>query len=350
MGTRPDKNKNDPYGIDELTNALQDMVTDVAHAVSEGAQAVRHTMRRTGEEEKRQKQLRKQQKSAANTARGLGIAAFVCGLSGFVALFDGTFGDALSVFIITAGLALASHFCKRKAMRLQRVLCYRMAVIGHGSCSVSELAAATGCAPETVHKEVLRLLQNGDLEGMRLSADGARLFENQAAYSAYQERCAQAQQSEAETQPTRPEQAVNDMPDTLGRCRAFVQQLTQARASITDASVGEQVELLTRQAAQIAEWLEQHPAEEPKVKRFADYYMPTVLKLLNTYNAVSRQAGESAVAENIQTEICGILYTVNQAFHTLQDGLLQDTALDVSAEIAALETVLTQDGLTPPEF
>ena len=82
------------------------------------------------------------------------------------------------------------------------------------------------------------------------------------------------------------------------------------------------------------------------MRRFAAYYLPTTLKLLHTYNEVDAQADQSAVAADIQRNIVGILHTINQAFSTLQDGLLQDTALDVSAEISALETVLAQDGLS----
>lgn len=62
------------------------------------------------------------------------------------------------------------------------------------------------------------------------------------------------------------------------------------------------------------------------------------------------QADSSAVAAEIQTDICGILYTINTAFQSLQDNLLKDTAMDVSAEISALETVLAQEGLTKDEL
>ena len=62
------------------------------------------------------------------------------------------------------------------------------------------------------------------------------------------------------------------------------------------------------------------------------------------------QADSSAVAAEIQPDICGILYTINPAFQSLQDNLLKDTAMDVSAEISALETVLAQEGLTKDEL
>ena len=56
----------------------------------------------------------------------------------------------------------------------------------------------------------------------------------------------------------------------------------------------------------------------------------------STYNEVALHAGESSVASGIQQEIGGILDTIDRAFVTLHDGLLQDTALNVSAEILSL--------------
>ena len=98
---------------------------------------------------------------------------------------------------------------------------------------------------------------------------------------------------------------------------------------------------------QIIAWLEKHPGGESQIRRFVSYYMPTTLKLLRTYNEVDPQADSSAVAAEIQTDICGILYTINTAFQSLQDNLLKDTAMDVSAEISALETCLLYTSPSP---
>ena len=80
-----------------------------------------------------------------------------------------------------------------------------------------------------------------------------------------------------------------------------------------------------------------------KVRKFARYYMPTTLKLLRTYADVKDQQGEAA--GNIRQEIGGILTTLNTAFDNLRNDLLTDTALDISSEISAMQTMLAQDGL-----
>ena len=60
--------------------------------------------------------------------------------------------------------------------------------------------------------------------------------------------------------------------------------------------------------------------------------------------AVQGQQGENA--ETIRRDIAGILHTLNQAYSNLYDNLLSDVAMDVSSEIAALQGMLANDGLT----
>ena len=71
----------------------------------------------------------------------------------------------------------------------------------------------------------------------------------------------------------------------------------------------------------ICDWLEAHPESLPKARRFAEYYIPTTLKLLHTYNDVQGQQGENA--EAIRRDIAGILHTLNQAYDNLYDKLFE---------------------------
>ena len=55
-------------------------------------------------------------------------------------------------------------------------------------------------------------------------------------------------------------------------------------------------------------------------------------------------------AETIRRDIAGILHTLNQAYENLYNNLLSDVAMDISSEIAALQGMLANDGLTGREF
>ena len=115
-----------------------------------------------------------------------------------------------------------------------------------------------------------------------------------------------------------------------------------------DARAVEELQHMQKTTESICAWLEAHPESLPKARRFAEYYIPTTLKLLHTYNDVQSQQGENA--EAIRRDIAGILHTLNQAYSNLYDNLLSDVAMDVSSEIAALQGMLANDGLTGREF
>ena len=115
-----------------------------------------------------------------------------------------------------------------------------------------------------------------------------------------------------------------------------------------DAQGREELDHMQTTTTAICDWLEAHPESLPKARRFAEYYIPTTLKLLHTYNDVQGQQGENA--ETIRRDIAGILHTLNQAYDTLYDTLLSDVAMDVSSEIAALQGMLANDGLTGGNF
>ena len=115
------------------------------------------------------------------------------------------------------------------------------------------------------------------------------------------------------------------------------------RATAQDERAVEELQHMQKTTESICAWLEAHPESLPKARRFAEYYIPTTLKLLHTYNDVQSQQGENA--EAIRRDIAGILHTLNQAYDNLYDKLLSDVALDVSSESAALQGMLANDGL-----
>ena len=134
----------------------------------------------------------------------------------------------------------------------------------------------------------------------------------------------------------------------LETARRFAGVLEQEQQLMQDEQAREELEHMHRTTTAICDWLEAHPESLPKARRFAEYYIPTTLKLLHTYNDVQGQQGENA--ETIRRDIAGILHTLNQAYENLYNNLLSDVAMDISSEIAALQGMLANDGLTGREF
>ena len=161
-------------------------------------------------------------------------------------------------------------------------------------------------------------------------------------------RAAKEKAAAAAAQPQPEKVETGDAPLNLDTARRFAAVLEKEQQLMQDAQAREELAAMHKTTTAICDWLEAHPESQPKTRRFAEYYIPTTLKLLHTYNDVQGQQGENA--ETIRRDIAGILHTLNQAYENLYNNLLSDVAMDISSEIAALQGMLANDGLTGREF
>ena len=187
-----------------------------------------------------------------------------------------------------------------------------------------------------IHKGWLNAWLDDETETLYLTAEDYRAAKEKAAAAAVQPR---PQPEKAET---------GDVPLNLDTARRFAAVLEKEQQLMQDAQAREELAAMHKTTTAICDWLEAHPESQPKTRRFAEYYIPTTLKLLHTYNDVQGQQGENA--ETIRRDIAGILHTLNQAYENLYNNLLSDVAMDISSEIAALQGMLANDGLTGREF
>lgn len=110
--------------------------------------------------------------------------------------------------------------------------------------------------------------------------------------------------------------------------------------------ISEKLFRLEKAVGRIYEQIQKSPEKLPELRRFQEYYLPTTLKLVETYREFDAQP---IAGENITTakrEIEASLDTINLAFEKLFDSLFAETAMDVSADISVLHTLLAQEGLT----
>ena len=206
------------------------------------------------------------------------------------------------------------------------------------SVPLQRMAEAARRPVSYVKKDLDRMIRQGWLPDAFLDDDDDVFFISAAEYRALQRR--QEAAARAEAAPA----GANELAELMQQCTDFDFLLGEHIASMTDQpELRDSLLHMRVTTADIQNWVKAHPASAGKVRKFARYYMPTTLKLLRTYADVKDQQGQAA--GNIRQEIGGILATLNTAFDNLRNDLLTDTALDISSEISAMQTMLAQDGL-----
>lgn len=130
----------------------------------------------------------------------------------------------------------------------------------------------------------------------------------------------------------------------------LLRQLRQANDAIPDPVMTAKISRLEDVSARIFALAKKDPDKKNQLQKFMDYYLPTALKLLNTYAQLSAQDVQGTNITEAKQSIERSMDLLITAFENQLDKLFASDALDVSTDIAALEGMLNLDGLTGGDF
>jgi 5-bromo-4-chloroindolyl phosphate hydrolysis protein len=129
-----------------------------------------------------------------------------------------------------------------------------------------------------------------------------------------------------------------------------LREMERLKGSVRDADVSGKIGELISVTRKIFDALRDDPADLKQVKRFADYYLPTTLKLLNAYDRLGSvgEAGENIAGS--MRRITEILDMTLEGYRKQLDALFANQALDIETDIVVLESMLKREGLTGKDF
>lgn len=153
----------------------------------------------------------------------------------------------------------------------------------------------------------------------------------------------------AAPQPPRPAEPA-PAPAPEDQYAALQRQLRQVNDAIPDPVMTAKISRLEDVSARIFALAKKDPDKKAQLQKFMDYYLPTALKLLNTYAQLSAQDVQGSNITEAKQSIERSMDLLITAFENQLDKLFASDALDVSTDIAALEGMLNLDGLTGGDF
>lgn len=126
--------------------------------------------------------------------------------------------------------------------------------------------------------------------------------------------------------------------------KEYLKKLRAADDAIPDETLSADITRMEKAAADIFRFIGEHPEKAPEIRKFMNYYLPTTLKLLNSYQRLSSQSVKGETISSTLFNIAGMMHTVADAFEKQLDSLFADEAMDISADITVFETLLKQEG------
>lgn len=131
---------------------------------------------------------------------------------------------------------------------------------------------------------------------------------------------------------------------------SYVEQIRKCNDAIPGEIISAKIDHMEVLLNRIFDRVEQKPEYVGDIRKLMEYYLPTTVKLLETYAEMDAQPVGGENIRSTKKEIEDSLDTINVAFEKLLDSLFQDEAWDVSSDISVLKTMLAQEGLGEDGF
>lgn len=282
-----------------------------------------------------QQKAKKRRQSLINWCTVLGGLFLFAGVTELPdSIYYGLWNDLFSnlFMVVGGGGALVLGLFLRRVSRLERQL---DKVVGdRDNIPLNELFAAAGI-PEKEGRKVLESAIDHGYFGADAYIDnrtGFLVVRGDAPIPA----------------PPAQESAPQPDPDPAGESQyqRLLRQLHEAGAALADPMLRDKAARLETVSARIFALAEADPGKEDQLRKFVNYYLPTALKLLHTYAQLDGQGVDGENITKTKQSIERSLDLLVTAFENQLDKLFQSDALDVSADIAALEGMLNLDGLS----
>ena len=268
------------------------------------------------------------------------IAGWIVGVFGalvtLASLGDGLWSVLSALALVLGGGALI--WSGRKAKKKEAAFKRCFTVSGDkGIVKLSGLARTLGISEEELEKQLLEMIDRG-YYGEKAYIDHARGLlviepsEMRDVYKAEDEARAGRKAAEAASARTEYEK--------------IIEEIRQADEEIADEAMSEKIRTMQELTAAIFQEVEANPEKKPQIQRFMNYYLPTTLKLLDSYARIEQQGVSGENMAKSKAEIERIADTLVEGYRKQLDTLYQSEAVDIAGDVSVIENMMRRDGLT----
>ncbi len=139
-----------------------------------------------------------------------------------------------------------------------------------------------------------------------------------------------------------PEKEQENETDMYGK---HLLKLRELNDKIEDKVISDRIDSIEYVVSKIFQYVRRNPEKKDSIRKLMNYYLPTTFKLLETYALMEEEGIEGENVTDSKRQINDILEKLEAGFKKQYDMLTKDQAMDISAEINVLKTMLETDGL-----
>ena len=133
--------------------------------------------------------------------------------------------------------------------------------------------------------------------------------------------------------------------EAIRQGRESIAKMRALNDDIDDPAITRQLELLETITGKIFQQVTAHPELLPQIRKFMNYYLPTTIRLLESYRELDASGANGDEVNGAKRRIVGMLDTVIAAFQRQLNALFSARTVDINAEVQVLETMMASEGM-----
>ena len=138
---------------------------------------------------------------------------------------------------------------------------------------------------------------------------------------------------------------VEDVDAMLTDIQQKLDTLHQLNEELPDPQLSAAMTRMEKAGRAIVDTVEQNPTKAKQVRRFANYYLPDAVNVLQQYARLARQGVKGENAASIRAEVEHNAASIATAFENQLDALYAAESMDLSADLTVLQSMLKGQGL-----
>lgn len=244
--------------------------------------------------------------------------------------------DTLILLVMAGACVIPAGILKKRHDR-QNVI---RSIIGRReTMQMAQLAAAADLSPKKLRKELQAMIDKGEF------GDEAFIDLSTGRFMRHPDELEEKLRASAENNPKQPEQENSDPAAESDKFRSIILQIRKLNDDIKDYAVSERIYRIEEHTQNIFDYVTAHPEAMSQIRSFMNYYLPTTLKLLDSYSRIEQVGVAGENMKKSKENIERILDMLVVGFEQQVDQLFRNESMDISSEITVLEAMMKQDGL-----
>lgn len=138
---------------------------------------------------------------------------------------------------------------------------------------------------------------------------------------------------------------VDDVDAMLTEMQQQLDTLHALNEALPDPQLSTAMTRMEKAGRSIVETVEATPAKAKQVRRFANYYLPDAVNVLQQYAKLAKQGVRGENAASIRAEVEHNAASIATAFENQLDALYAAESMDLSADLTVLQNMLKGQGL-----